>query len=225
MGVSCVRNDGQDHDADGENGRRNPELNIGENGTRFHGHQHILTSAVPVQIKPAEEIQGMCDYSLMNFPNRLAREGEELVVHRFPSGSLGLASPSDVEAWLEAAGRRSFWQRLKDVLVPVRTCSAPAVCIPPSAHLAVHGIDAAMQKEFAVSAEEEVRFEQLNAHVNAYRDAIVFANGKKVRLQELPVGLHMRVIDLGGSEEPEDRFAYDDLLKEREGEPAGYRRN
>jgi hypothetical protein len=27
----------------------------------------------------------MCDYSLHHYPNRLAEEGEALVVHRFPS--------------------------------------------------------------------------------------------------------------------------------------------
>jgi hypothetical protein len=32
----------------------------------------------------------MCDYSLAGVPNRLAVEGEQLVVHRFPTGSVGL---------------------------------------------------------------------------------------------------------------------------------------
>jgi len=36
----------------------------------------------------------MCDYSLAGNPNRLAVEGEELVVHPFPTGALGLASPN-----------------------------------------------------------------------------------------------------------------------------------
>jgi hypothetical protein len=34
----------------------------------------------------------MCDYSLLHFPNRLAVNGEELIVHRFSSGSIGLAA-------------------------------------------------------------------------------------------------------------------------------------
>ena len=38
----------------------------------------------------------MCDYSLMGVPNRLAREAEKLTVHRFPTGTLGLASPTDL---------------------------------------------------------------------------------------------------------------------------------
>ena len=36
----------------------------------------------------------MCDYSLAGIPNRLAVEGEELVVHPFPTGALRLASPA-----------------------------------------------------------------------------------------------------------------------------------
>ena len=43
----------------------------------------------------------MCDYSLMAVPNRLAQEGEELVTHRFPTGSLGLASPPDLRQALK----------------------------------------------------------------------------------------------------------------------------
>ena len=35
----------------------------------------------------------MCDYSLQGLPNRLAGEGEQLVTHRFPTQSIGLASP------------------------------------------------------------------------------------------------------------------------------------
>jgi hypothetical protein len=36
----------------------------------------------------------MCDYSLAHFPNRLAVEGEQLIVHRFDTLSIGLA-PAD----------------------------------------------------------------------------------------------------------------------------------
>ena len=34
----------------------------------------------------------MCDYSLMSLPNRLAVCGDELIVHRFELGAIGLAS-------------------------------------------------------------------------------------------------------------------------------------
>ena len=62
----------------------------------------------------------MCDYSLMAVPNRLAREGEELVAHRFPTGSLGLASPSDLKravdpnpANLGERGTPANWQNIQ----------------------------------------------------------------------------------------------------------------
>jgi hypothetical protein len=42
----------------------------------------------------------MCDYSLGGLPNRLAVDGEELIVHRFPTHSIGLASAAD-------------WQKMK----------------------------------------------------------------------------------------------------------------
>jgi hypothetical protein len=43
----------------------------------------------------------MCDYSLMHYPNRLAVNGDELVVHRFLSGSIGLASEADLHQTAE----------------------------------------------------------------------------------------------------------------------------
>lgn len=141
----------------------------------------------------------MCDYSLMAFPNRLAREGEELVVHRFPSGSMGLASPDDltIDAGPKRA-RRSFWSGLKALFSAANTCTVPAVCIPPSARLLVYGIGKSMQTDLGVSSEEEVKFEQIGEVVHAYRDAIAFRNGRRVRLQELPLGQRMKVVDLGG---------------------------
>lgn len=42
----------------------------------------------------------MCDYSLAYFPNRLAVKGEQLVVYRFPCGTLGV---SVLPAYLVAA--------------------------------------------------------------------------------------------------------------------------
>ena len=39
----------------------------------------------------------MCDYSLAGLRTRLAVEGEELVLYRFPTGSLGLTSPAELE--------------------------------------------------------------------------------------------------------------------------------
>src|SRR2546429_7269934 len=131
----------------------------------------------------------MCDYSLMSAPNRLAVAGEELVTHRFQSGSIGLAAPQ--------TPAKGFWETLKRSLNPPLT---PAVCIPPGARLIVHDINAHMQREMGVGPVEEVTFTQISAAENNYRDAVRFGNGREVRLQELCDGMRVEVVDLCGGE-------------------------
>ena len=46
----------------------------------------------------------MCDYPLHGIPNRLAQEGEVLVVHRFDSGSKGLTSPEYLKPTAQPSG-------------------------------------------------------------------------------------------------------------------------
>jgi hypothetical protein len=43
-----------------------------------------------------KEVEVMCDCALMGVPNRIAVEGEQLVVHRFRNGLLGLAVPDNL---------------------------------------------------------------------------------------------------------------------------------
>jgi hypothetical protein len=131
----------------------------------------------------------MCDYSLMSIPNRLAVTGEELVTHRFQSGSLGLASPQ--------VRPKGFWDTLKRSFNPPLT---PAVCIPPGAKLILHDIPLHMQREIGVRSVEEVTFTQLSAADNNYRDALRFRTGREVRLQELSDGMRVQVVDLCGGE-------------------------
>jgi hypothetical protein len=140
----------------------------------------------------------MCDYSLMAVPNRLAREDEELVVHRFPTGSLGLAAPADVKRAVQALApaHKSFWCVVRDFFDPPRTEPVPAVCIPPGARLRLEDIPARLQRELDVRPVEDVVFTQLTAAVNTYRDAVRFANGHAARLQELREGQRVRVLDL-----------------------------
>jgi hypothetical protein len=145
----------------------------------------------------------MCDYSLMTVPNRLAQQDEELELHRFPTGSLGLASPMDLK---RAANppvpiRQNFWRTLKDFFNPPRTEPVPAVCIPPGARLQLRDIPVRLQHDLNVGAVEEVTFTQISAAVNTYRDAVRFPNGREVRLQELREGQHVRVLDLSMAEE------------------------
>ena len=118
----------------------------------------------------------MCDYSLTGIPNRLAVEGEELVVHRFRTGSLGLASPCpSVSRW---------WS------------GTPAVCVPPGARLMLLDVPKRLRHDLAVGPIEDVTFVQLSATPYQFRDAFRFQNGRAVRLQELSEGMPVQVLKL-----------------------------
>jgi hypothetical protein len=139
----------------------------------------------------------------MAVPNRLAREGEELVTYRFPTGSLGLASPGEVQQaqCARTPERRGFWRAIRDFWNPPVASAVCAVCIPPGAKLNLSDIPVRLQQELGVTACESVTFTQMTAAANAYRDAVRFANGREVRLQELREGQRVRVLDLSGSVE------------------------
>jgi len=143
----------------------------------------------------------MCDYSLMTVPNRLACQGEQLVVHRFPTGSLGLASPPDLIDEVRTAQPKSFWTCVKAFFNPPASRAVCAVCIPPGARLVLHDIPARLQDRLGVGPDENVTFTQISAAVNTYRDAVRFQNGAQVRLQELRAGQRVEVLDLSMAEE------------------------
>lgn len=145
----------------------------------------------------------MCDYSLMAVPNRLAQEGEELVTHRFPTGSLGMASPAEVRAATEprTAVHQTLWEKIRAFFDPPAAPAVCAVCLPPGARLTLCDIPARLQQQWGVGAQEEVVFTQITAAVNTYRDAVRFSNGREVRLQDLREGMKTRVVDLSGTEQ------------------------
>jgi hypothetical protein len=142
----------------------------------------------------------MCDYSLMGIPNRLAREGENLVVYEFRTGSRGLTPGTSVTNTNTQMRFESFGilKRLFGNLEP----EPVAVCIPPGARLLLSDIAEDVQKSFAVGASEEVTFTQLTATANTYRDAVRFTNGREVLLQRLNEGQRVRVLQLSLVEEP-----------------------
>ena len=133
----------------------------------------------------------MCDYSLAGVPNRLAVEGEQLVVHPFHTGSVGLASP----------------------------CSQPlskgilAVCIPLGARLRLRDIPLALQ--LGLNATEEVTFVQLSAEAYQYRDAVRFQNGREILLQRLACGQQVEVLSLASGDIPEKRRRWMEELYNR----------
>lgn len=144
----------------------------------------------------------MCDYSLMHVPNRLARQGEELVLFRFTTGSLGMASPADVNRRPEPSiAGRSWWSKVKEFFDPTQPPAVPAVCIPPGASLVLKDIPVRLQKELGVTPEEVVTFTQVGAVANSFRDAIRFWSGQTVLLQELEPGQRVKVLDLSVAEE------------------------
>ena len=134
----------------------------------------------------------MCDYSLAGIPNRLAVEGEELVAHWFPTGSMGLASPCP---------SLSGWS----------VKQTPAVCVPPGARLILHDVPERLQHNLTVGPIEEVTFVQLSATPYHYRDAVRFSNGREIRLQELSEGMRVRVLKMSL---PEDS-SFEPIREER----------
>jgi hypothetical protein len=125
----------------------------------------------------------MCDYSLAHFPNRLAVEGERLVVHRFDTFAIGLAPACPT---------------LKQTLFPT---SLPAVCVPPGARLLLRDIPEHLQRRLGVAAVEEVTFVEQTAEAFTFRDAVRFANGQEIVLQHLQRGQRVEVLSLRGAEE------------------------
>jgi len=109
----------------------------------------------------------MCDYSLEMYASRPARESEKYVTTRFPSGSIGLASPGD--------------------------CTT-AVCVQYDTHLKLEGISRDVQMRLGVKPSEEVVFEQLQH--GAYRDGIKFINGKEISLQLLGSGVTITIVQV-----------------------------
>jgi hypothetical protein len=124
----------------------------------------------------------MCDYSLAYFRNRLAVKGEQLQVHQFPGGTLGLIS---------------VHRSLKERLFPGCTL---AVCVPPGARLLLRDIPERIQQQLIVDSFELVTFVQQSAEPFVHRDAIRFANGREILLQRLKQGQRVDVLRLSSSE-------------------------
>jgi hypothetical protein len=137
----------------------------------------------------------MCDYSLHGIKNRLAEKGEDLVVHRFYTGSKGLTSPEYLKPIEKPYGLMAFLKRM--FLPQSNEC---AVCIPDGARLLVSGVSPTLQQTHALSAIEEATFRQLSAEAATYRDALEFKNGVKVLLQDLAEGQSVHVMALSSED-------------------------
>jgi hypothetical protein len=154
----------------------------------------------------------MCDYSLLGMPNRLAIEGERLQVYRFPTLTLGLASPVELQKLKEKSAPQpggGLWSRFKNWFNASGEPTPPAVCIPPGAQLRLHDIPERLQRQLGVGADEEVIFVQLSAEAFSYRDAVRFNNGKEILLQKLEVRQRVDVLCLSLAEDvPQLQWAF-----------------
>jgi hypothetical protein len=155
----------------------------------------------------------MCDYSLHGVKNRLAVEGEVLSVHKFHTGSKGLASKEELERlWQPApqAANKSWWERVKAFFTDDPTQlphdaqrSVTAVCIPPGTQLELQGIPPSMQRALGVGPREYVIFVQLGADALRYRDAFRFDNGCEVLIQNLNEHVQVEVLQFIVAKQPE----------------------
>lgn len=119
----------------------------------------------------------MCDYSRVHFPNRLAVGGEELILHRFPGGTMGMGSPDPgLKAW-------------------VFRCNSTAVCVPSGARLLLREIPEWRREQLAICALEEVTFVEQTAEAFRYRDTVCSAKGRRVLLQRLAPRLRVLSLD------------------------------
>lgn len=144
----------------------------------------------------------MCDYSLFEYPNRLAVEGEELTTYRFQSRSLGLVSLIELTMQESAAAAQGMAFRLWCAVKGIFAVSpAPvAICVPHGARLRLEQIPTCFRKQYGLEENEEVTFVQTTAISHTHRDAIRFANGQETLLQNVPERQRMRLLTLGSEE-------------------------
>jgi hypothetical protein len=159
----------------------------------------------------------MCDYSLHVYPNRLAVEGDELVVHRFGRASLGLASPSDLRLVINASSCQPTskkpwsWVAIKKWFLATRPQGqpdkrTPAVCLPSRAQLLLKDIpkSSAIGTGNRGSGGGEVH-RDLRRGVHVSRP-VRFKNGCQLLLQALPDGQRVTVLSLTHEEVEETAF-------------------
>jgi hypothetical protein len=143
----------------------------------------------------------MCDYSLYTVNNRLACESDDLVLHRFDTGSLGFCAVAELEKEMNRGAFARGWSSFMRWLYPRKKCGLTAVCVPPGARLLISEVPRNARGGFELLELESVEFTQLSERSYAYRDAVRFSDGETILLQKLPEGLRATVIALAPEEE------------------------
>lgn len=151
----------------------------------------------------------MCDYSLHAIRNRLAVQGERLIIHRFQTGSIGMAPAP--EATEDPEVKVGFWRKFFCLDEKTRSAEC-AVCIPPGARLVLHNIPTSLQRRAQAGETEGVTFTQITARENAYRDAVRFECGLTVLLQHLKPGQLVEVLSLSSEETTSSERNLEEIL-------------
>jgi hypothetical protein len=143
----------------------------------------------------------MCDYSLYTVNNRLACESDDLILHRFNTGSLGFCAVAELEKEMSRGAFARGWSQVMRWLHPRKKCGLTAVCVPPGARLLISAVPEKARSVFSSLELETVEFTQLSERSYAYRDALRFSEGETVLLQKFPEGLRVTVLALAPAEE------------------------
>jgi hypothetical protein len=143
----------------------------------------------------------MCDYSLYTVKNRLACESDDLVLHRFDTGSLGFCATAEFQQEMKKSSLARGWSSFMRWVFPRRQCGLTAVCIPPGARLLVSEVPVAAKAWWGELEMKTIDFTQLSARSYAYRDAVRMPGGREVLLQLLPEGLRVTVMAMAPNEE------------------------
>lgn len=152
----------------------------------------------------------MCDYSLFTIRNRLAEEGEELVVHRFETGARGFASVKDLELPTgKKEEKHCWWSSVKNWLSSISSPPVSAICIPPGARLLLTNVPTEAQEALDIGPSEIAVFTEISNRSYSYRDALILSNGTQVLLQDLAKGTRAVVLSL--SSDASEEFANEEM--------------
>lgn len=154
----------------------------------------------------------MCDYSAMGLPNRLAKEGEDLV-SQYCGGhaTVCFVNKADQDDWREwynfvSSLRGKFMKLFRK---PQPEPITPLVCIPPGAKLKLSGIPPQIQRLAGIKKDDSlVVFDQLPPTPNTFLDGVIFPNGKRFCLQHLGEGVGATVLSLDGATHREHAEEY-----------------
>jgi hypothetical protein len=139
----------------------------------------------------------------MKIPNRLAANGEELIVYRFRGRPVGLASAFDLrlEQELMNIRCRGVWSRFMELFLPDLR-EVPAILVPPGARLLIRDISSDRQLQWRIHGETQTAvFTMLADEMNTFLDAVGFGNGTVVPLSGLAEGQRVRVLSVSAQED------------------------